>query len=459
MFIASAASHALHLEALLGAFTVGMALSLCSQVSPSVIHSLEAIALRIFAPVFFAAAGLKVSVTSLLVPGVWEYALLLLLVAILCKGVGVFLGARFGARAHLWEAVFYASGLNARGSMEIVVASIGLSLGVLSAELFSAIVMVAVITSVMAPPAMRYALRRIPVDPEEEARLERELRDQSGLIGSMQKVLLPVRARVDNAVGSTHAMQALLLTQLAQKRSISLTLFSVAQPGEESVVAEYLDHLLPTFSAIKRLNRKVVTSTRAGDEILDEIRRGGYDLVVMGTPEAAQESPVTVFSPLIDYVLRLAPCATILIQGHEDVNLNDELSRVLVPTNGSVASRRAAEIGFSLLGEMSDEVVILKVVEEEPNGDERLVRRQVSFGRAVVEDLAGLASSFGVQASGSVVVGSSPEEVILSRAANDGIGLIILGTDVRVGEHRLYLGARVERILQRSPCPVMIVNG
>lgn len=459
MLLAAAVSHALHIEALLGAFAVGMALSLCPRLSPSVVHSLEDIALRIFAPVFFAAAGLKVQLVALLIPGVWEYALLLLVVAIACKGIGVFFGATLLARVHPWEALFYGAGLNARGSMEIVVASIGLALGVLSQQMFSAIVMVAVVTSVMAPPLMRYALHRIPKDPDEETRLAREAASQQGIIANTHRVLVPVRARASGDLGPTHRMQALLLRQLAKKnKNISVTLFSVVNSNEDKSANIFLDHLGDLFSSVVRIQKRVVVSANAGDAILDEIRLG-YDLVLMGTPETNKDANHTIFTPLIDYVLRLSPCATILIQGRENLDITNKMRRVLVPTNGSAASRRAAEVGFSLLGDMAEEMIILKVVEEEESGDERLIRRQVSFGRAMVAELESLAASLGVAASGRIAMGANPEELILAKAANDEVDLIILGTDVRVGAHRLYLGPRVERILERSLCPVIVVNG
>ncbi|NJP04756.1 MAG: universal stress protein [Chloroflexaceae bacterium] len=37
--------------------------------------------------------------------------------------------------------------------------------------------------------------------------------------------------------------------------------------------------------------------------------------------------------------------------------------------------------------------------------------------------------------------------------------MIILGTNVRSGSQHLYLGRRVERILEHTPCPVIIING
>ena len=43
-------------------------------------------------------------------------------------------------------------------------------------------------------------------------------------------------------------------------------------------------------------------------------------------------------------------------------------------------------------------------------------------------------------------------------ASEKNFDLIILGTDVRPGSDKLYLGPRVERILNNASCPVIIVN-
>jgi nucleotide-binding universal stress UspA family protein len=63
-----------------------------------------------------------------------------------------------------------------------------------------------------------------------------------------------------------------------------------------------------------------------------------------------------------------------------------------------------------------------------------------------------------VTAIPDIQVGTSPEAVILEIANRDQIDLIILGTNVGVGSNHLYLGPRVERILNNAPCPVIVIN-
>jgi Kef-type K+ transport system membrane component KefB len=58
--------------------------------------------------------------------------------------------------------------------VEIVIASVGLTAGILSIEMYTIIVLVAVLTSVMAPPILRVAMKRIEQTAEEELRLQEQ---------------------------------------------------------------------------------------------------------------------------------------------------------------------------------------------------------------------------------------------------------------------------------------------
>jgi Kef-type K+ transport system membrane component KefB len=175
MFVWGAIAHALGIEALMGAFVIGVVLSRMSRVKRDAVHKLESIALAVFAPVFFAVSGLKVHLTRLLTePKLLALTVLVIVVAIFCKMLGVYVGARLIGKSDHWTAVFYGAGLNARGSIEIIVANIGLSLHILSPEMFSIIVVMAVATSLMAPAVMRWAIRHIPLQPEEMERIKQE---------------------------------------------------------------------------------------------------------------------------------------------------------------------------------------------------------------------------------------------------------------------------------------------
>ena len=80
--------------------------------------------------------------------------------------------------------------MNARGSTEVIIATIGLSMGVLSQNLFSMIVTMAILTTMAMPPMLRAALKRLPLKKEEKERLEREEFEQKGFVANLERLLL-----------------------------------------------------------------------------------------------------------------------------------------------------------------------------------------------------------------------------------------------------------------------------
>ena len=75
-------------------------------------------------------------------------------VAIVAKFAGAYGGARVAGRSHR-AGLALGAGLNARGTLEIVIASVGLSLGVFNTASFTIIVLVPLVTSIFASVALR----------------------------------------------------------------------------------------------------------------------------------------------------------------------------------------------------------------------------------------------------------------------------------------------------------------
>ncbi|CAO5159226.1 K+:H+ antiporter [Frankia sp. AiPs1] len=161
---AAAATQALKLEAIFGAFVVGMVIGSRRSFDPRLIAPLRMVATGVLAPLFFAMAGLRVDLSALGRPKVLAAAAVVLAVAVVGKFVGAYLGARLGRLGH-WEALALGAGMNARGVVEIVVAGTGLRLGVISSAGYTVVVLVAVGTSVMAPPLLRWTVARGALAP------------------------------------------------------------------------------------------------------------------------------------------------------------------------------------------------------------------------------------------------------------------------------------------------------
>jgi Kef-type K+ transport system membrane component KefB len=170
MVLAAAGTQALGMEAVLGAFYAGILIGSSKWLDRDRLVPLRTFVIAVLAPLFFATAGLRMDLTALGRPVVLSAALLVLLIAILGKFIGVYIGARVGTFDH-WGALALGAGMNARGVIEVIIAMVGLRLGVLTTEIYTIIVLVAIVTSLMAAPMLRYAMARgAAVSPEERER-------------------------------------------------------------------------------------------------------------------------------------------------------------------------------------------------------------------------------------------------------------------------------------------------
>jgi Kef-type K+ transport system membrane component KefB len=165
----AAGAQALHLEAVLGALLGGMVIGSSRWLDRDMLVPLRTFVTAVLAPLFFATAGLRMDLTALARPEILAATGLVLTVAVVSKFAGAYFGARI-ARLGRWESMALGAGLNARGAIEVIIAMVGLQLGVLSTAMYTVIVLVAIITSLTAPPLLRLAAGNIAVTAEEKAR-------------------------------------------------------------------------------------------------------------------------------------------------------------------------------------------------------------------------------------------------------------------------------------------------
>jgi Kef-type K+ transport system membrane component KefB len=174
ILIGATITQAMGMEAMLGAFVAGILISLArnDDTERSLwrdLTPLRTVTLSVFAPIFLATAGLRVDLTALADPAVAAVGVLLLGLAVLGKFAGAYIGARSSRMSH-WEGIALGAGMNSRGVVEVVIATTGLRLGVLSTATYTVIVLIAVVTSVISPPILRLAMSRVDVTSEERER-------------------------------------------------------------------------------------------------------------------------------------------------------------------------------------------------------------------------------------------------------------------------------------------------
>ena len=141
-----------------------------------------------------------------------------------CASVGKFAGAFLGGKIgglNFREALALACGMNARGSTEVIVATIGLSMGALNQTLFTMIVAMAITTTMAMPPMLRWALARVPMRRAEKERLEREEMEAKGFVPKLERLLLAV----DQSQNGKFA--ARIAGLVAGQRGIPITVLSL----------------------------------------------------------------------------------------------------------------------------------------------------------------------------------------------------------------------------------------
>jgi Kef-type K+ transport system membrane component KefB len=169
ILLAAATTQALGMEAMFGAFIAGIIVGGPALANRHKLAPLRAVVLSVLAPLFLATAGLRMDLTTLAHPQVALTALAILTVAIAGKFAGAYLGARL-SRLGRWESVAMGAGMNARGVVEVVIAMAGLRLGVLNTATYTSIILVAIVTSLMAPPLLRLAMSRVRHTEQEQQR-------------------------------------------------------------------------------------------------------------------------------------------------------------------------------------------------------------------------------------------------------------------------------------------------
>ena len=160
-------AEALGMHFLIGAFAAGVLFTrntIDAKVYKRLRNQFEALTLGFFAPVFFASIGIHLDLTAAVEIPVFVAALLAF--AIFGKLVGAGLAARLSGLDGR-EAVAVGAAMNARGAVEIIIADIALRAGLFAHPtptpdevryLFSAVVIMAIVTTLMSPVMMRAAL-------------------------------------------------------------------------------------------------------------------------------------------------------------------------------------------------------------------------------------------------------------------------------------------------------------
>jgi len=156
--------------AIFGAFILGVAMP-SGFFAQHLTASLEPLVTTFLLPLFFVYSGLNTQIGLLNTPTLWAVTLGILVVSIAGKGIACTLAARL-KKVAFRESVALGALMNARGLIELILLNIGLQAGIITPTLFTILVFVAIITTLMATPTFEFVYgrhRKLPDDSQIES--------------------------------------------------------------------------------------------------------------------------------------------------------------------------------------------------------------------------------------------------------------------------------------------------
>src|SRR4051794_5453388 len=455
-FAVGALTQAIGVEAVLGAFVAGIALGRSKYQDERVERHLELATMTVFAPVFFATAGLRVDLGALASWSMIGWTLLVIGVASVGKFAGAFVGGKLAGFARK-ESLALGVGLNARGALEVVIATVGLQLGVLNTRSYTAVVVMAIVTSVAAPPMLRAVGRRWAGTEEEQRRLELEETHATNVLIEPARLLVP-------ATPSDCSLVAAKILDLAWPANGDASVLAVGDDRRDAAVA-----VAEVFT-----RRDVTVEHVDADDPVEAVMAHiqlGFDVVGIGAWQGRGEGPL--LSPISEAILSRSKVPVVVVWDGADGKAEavDGFRRVLVPVVSTVASRAAQEVAFSLAAHSDVEVVVAHIDVErsapvptavgagqgEGGQDSRRSETRTRLAEGVVYEAADLARRLGVQPETVVREGKSRAESICGLARELDVDLVVLGSELQPVAGETFLGDLVERLIVAVDCSVAVV--
>jgi len=160
LFIGAWFTDSIGIFAVFGAFAIGAAFPKTVG-TKALQNKIEPLTVGLLLPFFFTFSGLNTEIGTLNNPGLIGITLVLLAVAILGKLGGCYFAARLNNVSHP-DSLKIGVLMNARGLMELIILNIGLEKGIITKELFTMLVIMAIVTTLMATPIFRAVLKKYP---------------------------------------------------------------------------------------------------------------------------------------------------------------------------------------------------------------------------------------------------------------------------------------------------------
>jgi Kef-type K+ transport system membrane component KefB len=452
-------TYAIGVNTFLGAFVAGILVGQSPILTKHIQEQLRGLIVALFMPIFFGVAGLHTDLGALASFSMLLLSLGMILIASLGKFSGALVGGALGGLT-VRESLALACGMNARGSTEVIVATLGVTAGVLNQALFTAIVVMAVVTTMAMPPMLRLALSHVPLRPDEKQRLEREATEARGFVANLERVLMAV----DD--GPSGRLASRLVGLIAGSRRMVTTVLPVdesaeAEPGSahgaEALVkgaGEQAEKPEGRPEKTPPVDVETVRPKAPVEEMVPEQARKGYDLLVVGVEPAREEGR---FSARVGQVALSfdGPFAIVVARGphHEDPDRTER--DILAPVTGTDFSRHGAEVAIALARAVNATVTAL-YVESKSVGQSRGDTTGTRNEAAILREIEQLGEQQGVTVNAIVRRGAAEIEVPrqLLSGQHD---LVVMRVSRRPG-NTLFFGDVPDAVLDSTGPSVVLVS-
>lgn len=446
----------------LGAFVAGILIGESPILTRHIDEQLRGLIIAFFMPVFFGIAGLSADLTILKDPALLLLTAGLIVIASIGKFGGAFAGGKL-AGLSFRESLALGTGMNARGSTEVIVATIGLSMGALSQNLFTMIVTMAIVTTMVMPPTLRAALARLPMRKDEKQRLEREELEAKGFVPKLERLLLAVdesenarlATRVAGLIAGGGGMPTTVMHIKTDRKTGKAAEESARQTAKElgKTVQEFAEKVervqSPDEKTDAALDVTTIVEKAPKPETVAEEAEKGYSLMIIGL-----ERTVARRNEFHDDVTKLAAGfegPLVVVDAREkllETPLRGDLN-MLVPVNGTEYSRRAAEVAIAIARASHAPLTALYVA---PGGRPRSRR----YEEAILKDISKLAESYDLDLRTAVRANIAAEEAILKELSRRQYNLVVVGAGRRPGE-KLFFGDTAAALLEKSGRSLLFV--
>ncbi len=262
LIVSAYAAEVIGIHALFGAFMAGAIMPDNIRFRNLFIEKVEDIALIVLLPLFFVFTGLRTQIGLLSDPALWKLTALIIVIAVAGKFLGSALAARFVGQS--WkDSLSIGALMNTRGLMELVVLNIGYDLGVLTPQVFSMMVLMALITTFMTGPALDLINRAFRSKPQASAQELKEM--------SKYKILLSFD-KPGSGVSLLKLANA-FTSKMNGNASLTAMHFSPANKLHYYDVEEYEKEVFrPVTEASVSMNRKLETVFRSLPILIMKLR-------------------------------------------------------------------------------------------------------------------------------------------------------------------------------------------